>query len=227
MIPLRDTVPSERFPIVNWLLIIFNAIVFVFELTLNSTEAEVFFHKFGLIPSQISLTSGNQHTFFTNMFLHGGWGHFIGNMWILFIFGDNVEDRMGGIRYFFFYIITGLVAGFTHFILYRHSPAPAIGASGAISGIMAAYMFLFPRSKIISFVPVFFLPLLIPIPAFIYIAIWFAGQLFSGTYHLLFSPSVTGIAFWAHIGGFLSGLALYTLFLSRKRKIKKYNYKYY
>ncbi len=226
MIPLRDTQPSERFPIVNWVIIIINAIIFIFELTLNDAEAEIFFYKFGLVPSQVSLTSGNQYTFFTNMFLHGGWGHFIGNMWILYIFGDNVEDRMGSIRYLFFYIIAGLVASFTHFMLYRTSTAPAIGASGAISGIMAAYMFLFPKSKILTLVPIFILPLLIPIPAFIYIAIWFIGQVFSGTYHLLFSPSVTGIAFWAHIGGFLGGLLLYRLFLSPKRKRKKTNIKF-
>lgn len=225
MIPLRDTQPSERFPIVNWVIIIVNAIVFIFELTLTDAEAEMFFYKFGLVPSQTNLTSGNQYTFFTNMFLHGGWVHFIGNMWILYIFGDNVEDRMGRIRYLFFYIITGLIAGFTHYMLYRSSTAPAIGASGAISGVMAAYMFLFPRSKILSFVPVFFLPLLIPIPAFIFVAIWFIGQLFSGTYHLLFSPTATGIAFWAHIGGFLGGLILYRLFLLPKRKRKKFHYK--
>ncbi len=225
MIPLRDTQPSERFPIVNWVIIIVNAIVFIFELTLTDAEAEMFFYKFGLIPSKTNLTSGNQYTFFTNMFLHGGWVHFIGNMWILYIFGDNVEDRMGRIRYLFFYIITGLIASFTHYMLYRSSSAPAIGASGAISGVMAAYMFLFPRSKILSFVPVFFLPLLIPIPAFIFVAIWFIGQLFSGTYHLLFSPTATGIAFWAHIGGFLGGLILYKFFLLPKRKRKKFRYK--
>jgi len=227
MIPLYDTIPSKRFPVINWLIIILNAIVFIFELTLNDADTVNFFYKFGLVPAQTSLVSGNQYAFFTNMFLHGGWGHFIANMWILYIFGDNVEDRMGHARYFLFYIITGLIASFTHFMLYRNSTAPAIGASGAISGIMAAYMFLFPQSKIVSFIPVFFIPLLFPIPAFIYVAIWFIGQLFSGTYHLLFSPSVTGIAFWAHIGGFLGGLALFKLFLSRKRKRKKSNYKYY
>ncbi|UCH15238.1 MAG: rhomboid family intramembrane serine protease [Bacteroidales bacterium] len=224
MIPLRDTKHSERFPIVNWLIIIVNIIVFIYELTLNGAEAEAFFYKFGLVPSQTNLTSGNQYTFFTNMFLHGGWGHFIGNMWVLYIFGDNVEDRMGKVRYFFFYIIAGLIASFTHYMLHRNSPVPAIGASGAISGIMAAYMFLFPRSKILSFVPVFFIPLLIPIPAFIFIAIWFIGQVFNGTYTLLFSPTATGIAFWAHIGGFLGGLILYKFFLSRKRKRKKKKY---
>lgn len=226
MIPLYDTIPSKRFPVINWLIIILNAIVFIFELTLNDAETVTFFHKFGLVPAQTSLVSGNQYTFLTNMFLHGGWGHFVANMWILYIFGDNVEDKMGHIRYFLFYIIAGLIASFTHFILYRNSTAPAIGASGAISGIMAAYMFMFPRSKIVSFIPIFFIPLLFPIPAFIYVAIWFIGQLFSGTYHLLFSPSATGIAFWAHIGGFLGGLALYKLFLSRKRKRNKNKYYY-
>ncbi len=156
--------------------------------------------------------------FFTNMFLHGGWGHLIANMWILFIFGDNVEDRMGKVRYFLFYILCGLIATFTHFILHRNSPIPAIGASGAISGIMAAYMVMFPKSTIISFIPIFIIPLFLPIPAVIFIGIWFLGQLLSGTTSLMLSDNATGIAFWAHIGGFLGGLWLYRYFDSPGRK---------
>ena len=153
------------------------------------------------------------------MFLHGGWGHIISNMWILFIFGDNVEDRMGKIRYFVFYILCGLIAGFTHFVLHRHSGVPAIGASGAISGVMAAYMFMFPKSNILSLVPIIIVPLFIPIPAIIYIGIWFVGQLLSGASSLMLSSNATGIAFWAHIGGFLGGLFLYRLFDTSRRKV--------
>jgi membrane associated rhomboid family serine protease len=123
---------------------------------------------------------------------------------------------MGKGRYFLFYIACGLIASFTHFILHRNSPIPAIGASGAISGVMAAYMFMFPKSTIISIVPIIIIPLLLPIPALIYIGLWFLGQLLSGTTSLMLSDSATGIAFWAHIGGFLGGVAIYKYFDSRK-----------
>jgi len=184
-------------------------------------------YRFGLVPDNIRISSISNlyewriiifRPFFTNMFLHGGWGHIISNMWILFIFGDNVEDRMGKIRYFLFYILCGLTASFTHFVLYRNSPVPAIGASGAISGVMAAYMLMFPKSTILSFIPVFIIPLFLPIPAIVYIGIWFIGQLFSGTTSLMLSNSASGIAFWAHIGGFLGGLVLWRFFDSTRRK---------
>ncbi len=182
---------------------------------------------FGLIPDKIRFDEIESlrelritvfRPFFTNMFLHGGWGHLISNMWILFIFGDNVEDRMGKVRYFLFYILCGLIAGFTHFILHRNSAVPAIGASGAISGVMAAYMVMFPKSTIVSLVPIIIIPLFIPIPALIYIGIWFLMQLLSGTTSLMLSNSATGIAFWAHIGGFIGGLFLYRFFDSPGRR---------
>ncbi len=184
-------------------------------------------YNFGLVPDKVRLLEVDNlyefritilRPFFSNMFLHGGWLHLISNMWILFIFGDNVEDRMGKLRYFMFYILCGILASFTHFILHRNSPVPAIGASGAISGIMAAYMFMFPKSTIVSLVPIFIIPLFIPIPALIYIGIWFLIQLLSGTSSLMLSDSATGIAFWAHIGGFVGGILLYRFFDSSKRK---------
>jgi membrane associated rhomboid family serine protease len=202
--------------------------IFVFEVfMLNSQQAEIMIFNFGLVPDKVRLAEVDNlyefrinviRPFFTNMFLHGGWLHLISNMWILFIFGDNVEDRMGKMRFFLFYIICGILASFTHFILHRDSPVPAIGASGAISGIMAAYMFMFPKSTIISLVPIFIIPLFLPIPALIYIGIWFLGQLLSGTSSLMLSDSATGIAFWAHIGGFVGGMLLYRFFDSVKRK---------
>lgn len=228
MIPLRDTIPSRSFPIVNWILIIANAAVFITEVfVLNSEQAEALIYTYGLVPDNIRLSGVTSlyelrvnifRPFFTNMFLHGGWGHLIGNMWILYIFGDNVEDRMGKVRYFVFYILCGLVATITHFILHRNSPVPAIGASGAISGVMAAYMVMFPKSTIISFVPIFIIPLFLPIPAIIYIGFWFLVQLLSGTTSLMLSNLATGIAFWAHIGGFIGGLLLYRFFDSPSRR---------
>ncbi len=228
MIPLRDNIPSKSFPVVNWFLIIVNLGIFLFEVFfLNQQQAEAMIYQYGLVPDQVrlgGLTSLDEiritvlRPFFTNMFLHGGWGHIISNMWILFIFGDNVEDRMGKIKYFMFYILCGLIASFTHFILHRHSGVPAIGASGAISGVMAAYMFMFPKSNILSFIPIIIIPFFLPIPAIIYIGLWFAGQLVSGASSLMLSSSATGIAFWAHIGGFLGGILTYKLFDSSRRR---------
>ena len=223
MIPLRDTIPSKSFPIINYLIIIANLVVFIHEVRLPEIQLNEFMFKYGLVPDRILpgvIEMGNYKiltTFFTNIFIHGGLWHFIGNMWFLFIFGDNVEDRMGKINYLLFYIITGILASFSHFILHMNSPVPAIGASGAISGVMAAYMFLFPKSKVITLIPIFYIiPLFVPIPAYIFIGIWFVFQLISGTGHLLSHGSATGIAFWAHIGGFLAGILLYKLFVPRK-----------
>lgn len=193
----------------------------------DHAQSVALINAYGLVPDAVRLDDiSNLHEFrthiirpfFTNMFLHGGWGHILSNMWFLYIFGDNVEDRMGKVRYFLFYILCGLTASITHFILYRNSMAPAIGASGAISGVMAAYMLMFPKSTIISFIPIFIIPLLFPIPAIIFIGIWFIGQLLTGTTMLMLSDSATGIAFWAHIGGFLGGVWLYRYFVSGKRR---------
>lgn len=223
MIPLRDTIRPEKFPIVNWIIIFLNAFVFIFELMLSHKESEAFIQIFGLVPATTNLTGENTYRFLTTMFLHGGWLHFVGNMWVLYIFGDNVEDRMGSFRYLIFYLLVGFIAGLTHWVLYKSSMVPTIGASGAIAGVMAAYMFLFPRSMILSFVPLFFIPLFIPIPAIIFIGIWFVIQLLSGTYSLLLSSSATGIAFWAHIGDFIAGWLLYKRFLKKKwRKKRQY-----
>jgi membrane associated rhomboid family serine protease len=226
MIPLRDTIPSRTFPIVNSLLIAINVLIFIYEVfMLNAQQAELMIFNFGLVPDQVRLNEVGSifelrttvlRPFFTNMFLHGGWFHLLSNMWILFIFGDNVEDRMGKGKYLIFYILCGLIASITHFVLHRDSPIPAIGASGAISGVMAAYMLMFPKSTIVSLVPIFIIPLFIPIPALIYIGLWFFGQLISGTTSLMLSDTATGIAFWAHIGGFIGGVLIYRSFDSAK-----------
>jgi membrane associated rhomboid family serine protease len=227
LIPLKDTIPSKTYPVVNWFLILANLAVFIYAFYyLDDKSQEGFILTYGLVPDSVKLTDVSSiyelrisviRPFFSNIFLHGGWGHLISNMWSLYIFGDNVEDRMGKLKYFFFYICCGFAASITHFILYRYSGVPAIGASGAIYCLMAAYMVMFPRSTILSLVPVLIIPLFIPIPALIYIGIWFVAQLLSGTTSLM-SGTATGIAFWAHIGGFIGGLLLVRVMVSGKRR---------
>ncbi|GIV54093.1 MAG: rhomboid family intramembrane serine protease [Candidatus Kapaibacterium sp.] len=224
MFPLHDTIPSRQLPLVNWLIILANTVVFIYELTLSSYELETLIHIYGLVPLSITDPEWAKWTghptgfapLLTNMFLHSGWGHFFGNMWTLYIFGDNVEDRMGSFRYLVFYLLTGIVAGLTHVFLHADSTIPAIGASGAISGVMAAYMFLFPHSRIVFFIPLLFLPYFVELPALLYIGLWFVGQLISGITVLAITESASGIAFWAHIGGFIAGAVLYRIF-ARKR----------
>lgn len=226
MFPVRDNIPSKSFPVINWLIIVVNTLIFLLELMLPNEVLEQFFYLFGLVPARFShpgwadlngLHADNYWPFVTNMFLHNGWSHFIGNMWTLFIFGDNVEDRLGHFRYLAFYLLCGLGASLTHFYVYSYSTVPALGASGAISGVMAAYMVLFPRAKILMFFPLIIIPLFFEISAFIYLAFWFFIQLFNGTFGLLSANEATGIAFWAHIGGFVSGLFLYRYFYKRKK----------
>ena len=228
MIPLYDTVPSRKPPIMNWAIIILNTIIFIYEATLSPQELQMFLNTFGLVPRAINdpewaIANGLQPyaywTFFTNMFLHGSWIHYFSNMWTLWIFGDNVEDRMGPIKYFIFYSLTGIFASLTHYVMYASSTFPAIGASGAISGVMGAYMFLFPYSTIIFFIPIFFLPYYVEISAFVYVFFWFVGQFFSGIVSITVAPDKPGIAFWAHIGGFIAGIIFYKLFIQRTRPI--------
>lgn len=232
MFPIKDNNPSQTFPFVNWLIIIANIVVFIYEVKLGE-KASILFDEFALIPSKVPAINLDTvfspqitiySTFLTNTFLHGGIGHILGNMWTLFIFGDNVEDRMGHFRYLLFYLLSGVIASFTHFYLYQDSTIPALGASGAISAVMGAYMFLFPKARIIFLVPIIIIPLFIPIPAFIYLAFWFIGQFYNGTLTYNMGESTTGIAFWAHIGGFVSGAVLFSFFLKPKRRRKKISY---
>ncbi|MGQ9864440.1 MAG: rhomboid family intramembrane serine protease [Bacteroidia bacterium] len=224
MLPLYDTIPSRQRPWVNYLLIGLNVFIFLYQLGLSEIEMEHLFFEWGLVPLRFSdpawaldheLSADGYHVFLTNTFLHSGWAHLISNMWTLWIFGDNVEDRMGKMGYLLFYLLCGVLASVTHFFLYSFSAIPAIGASGAISGVMGAYALLFPHSRIIFLVPLLFWPFFIGLPAYLYIGGWFIGQLFSGTLSLAVEASAAGIAFWAHIGGFVAGVVLYRFFLRR------------
>jgi membrane associated rhomboid family serine protease len=226
MFPIRDNIPHKNFPVMNWVIILANTGVFLFQLTLNNEQLQSFFYLFGLVPARFShpewasmmgIQTDNYFPFLTNIFLHGGWLHFLTNMWTLYIFGDNIEDRMGPFRYLLFYLVTGVAASVTHFVIFSGSAVPALGASGAISGIMAAYIFLFPYSKILLLFPILFIPVFFELRAFFYIAFWFLLQLGNGLSDVLFSSGSSGIAFWAHIGGFFAGMSLFTFFLRKKR----------
>lgn len=226
MIPLRDANPSRSFPLVNWLLIGLNTVVFLFEISLPPTALERLIQLFGLVPAR--LMSGHLLawlTLLTSMFLHGGWFHFISNMWVLYIFGDNVEDRMGSGRYLLFYLLSGLTAGLLQTHILPTSRLPTIGASGAIAGVLGAYLLLFPAARVVTLIPGFFLPWLVEIPALFYLGFWFISQLFSGVFALSLpaGTSMGGVAWWAHIGGFLFGLLLGKRFARRPTYYSTWN----
>lgn len=216
MFPLYDTLRSRRFPIVNWMLIILNGMVFYYELKLNEAGLERFLHSWGLIPFQLASSPAETWiTIFTGMFLHGGWFHILSNMWILAIFGDNIEDRLGGGRYLIFYLLGGTAAALLEVYLSPSSNLPMIGASGAIAGVLGAYLILFPRARIVSLVPIIFIFTLVEIPAIIFLGFWFISQLFSG-WLALQGADMSGIAWWAHIGGFVFGMLAIRLFVRRR-----------
>lgn len=211
MIPLRDTIRSRSFPIVTWLLILANAVVFFFELSLGPRLLERFIFAFGMVPARLSLAHPwSLLTLLTATFLHGGWMHFLGNMWTLYIFGDNVEDRMGSGRFLLFYLLGGVAANLMQAWAYPNSHVPAIGASGSIAAVLGAYFLFFPHARVITLVPFFFLPWFVEIPAVFYLGMWFLTQFYSGLFALALpaQASMGGIAWWAHVGGFLFGFFL-------------------
>jgi membrane associated rhomboid family serine protease len=216
MIPIRDTIRSQTYPVVNSLIIAVNVLVFLIELS-QGQELNKFIYVYGLVPARYSIprisayfTTGQQAiSFLTFMFLHGGFLHLLGNMWFLYIFGDNVEDRLGHLRYVVFYLVCGLASGISHLALNWHSQIPTIGASGAIAGVMGAYFILYPRAKVLTLIPIFFFFQFLEVPAFLFLGVWFLFQFLSAA-----GPSahMGGIAWWAHIGGFLFGIMFLKLF---------------
>jgi membrane associated rhomboid family serine protease len=219
MIPLRDSPPTRSFPAINWLIIITNLLIFIYETTLTPGQLDRLVMTYGTVPARV--LAGHPQallTLFTSMFLHGGWLHVIGNLWVLYIFGDNVEDVMGSGRYLLFYLVSGIVAGLTQILIGPTSRIPAIGASGAIAGVLGAYLMLFPGSRVTTLVPVFFLPWFIEIPAIIFLGFWFILQFFNGLLALEVTTALGGIAYWAHIGGFLFGLVAVPFFGGRRSR---------
>jgi membrane associated rhomboid family serine protease len=217
MIPLRDTIPTRNFPIVNTTIIGINVLMYIVQIG-QGNEFFQFIYSYGLIPLRYSmpqlaseLPGGHPLiAFVAFMFLHSGFWHLLGNMWSLYIFGDNVEDRLGPIRYLLFYLLCGVASGVSHLILNLHSDIPIIGASGAIAGVMGAYFILHPKSKILTLIPIFFIPYFIEIPAYFFLGIWLVMQFISAA---LTQSDIGGIAWWAHIGGFVFGIVFLKLFL--------------
>ena len=219
MIPLYDTLHSRRFPLVNWLLIGLNVLVFLYELTLSPAGLDRLTRTWGLVPAQLTARPDlTWITIFTAMFLHGGWFHILSNMWVLFIFGDNVEDRMGPGRYLVFYLLSGVAAALMETFILPGSSVPMIGASGAIAGVLGAYLILYPRARVASLVPILFIFTIIEIPALIFLLFWFVSQLFSG-WLALQGTAGSGIAWWAHVGGFVFGMAAVGLFAQRLTRV--------
>jgi membrane associated rhomboid family serine protease len=228
MFPLQDSIPSRTPPIVTVALIAANVFVFLLQASLTPAALEQVIHLFGIVPARyshpewaewIGFPADDYWPFLTSQFLHGGWLHLLANVWTLWIFGDNVEDRLGHGRFLAFYLACGVAAGVAHGVVNPTSTVPAIGASGAISGVMGAYFVSFPRSRIILLVPILFYPLFFEVPAVFYLALWFLMQLSSGTVALAQSASASGVAFWAHVGGFAAGiLFLFPFLLGRGRR---------
>jgi len=215
MIPIGDNVPRSRVPLVTWGIILINVLIFVWQSGLSETELVSFFYSLGVVPLQFLAGDYEQvWVLLTSMFVHGNLGHLIGNMWILGLFGDNVEDRMGRLSYFAFYILCGVFAGLVHIFINPSSMVPTVGASGAIAGIMAAYLFLFPLARVTALVPVFIIPYFFRVPSFIFIGVWFLTQVYYGTLALGIT-AFGGVAWWAHIGGFIFGALIYRFFLRR------------
>lgn len=221
MIPLKDTIPSRRFPLMTLLLIGANIYIFYLQTQMNSQGYQHFVSHFGLFPlefsQQLQRVSFNFTPLLSYMFLHGGLFHLISNMWALWLFGDNVEDRMGWTRFLLFYLFAGIVSGLVHIYFNPMSPVPTIGASGAIAGVMGAYFIMYPSAKIVTLIPIIILPWFVEIPAMIYLAFWFFSQIYSalGTHG---DAAATGVAWWAHVGGFLAGMLTYGLFTDEHRR---------
>ncbi len=217
-IPLRDENPSRTTPFVNYALVAANIVVFLYQITLTHRAQDALAHVYGTVPIHYAqLLAGRGHLesalipLFTSMFLHGGPAHLLGNMLFLWIFGDNVEDFFGHIGYLAFYLFCGVTSGLTHILFNLHSSVPAVGASGAISGVLGAYLLLYPSNRVLTLILIF----VVPLPAFIILGYWFLLQFAAGL-SSLGAAATGGVAWWAHIGGFLTGL-LITLFVKKKK----------
>ncbi|HVP47118.1 MAG TPA: rhomboid family intramembrane serine protease [Bryobacteraceae bacterium] len=217
MFPLRDTQPSYSRPVITVLIIILNAVVFLHEISLDEYSRNYFIMHYGLVPARFHFSR-----ILTSMFLHGGWMHIIGNMWFLWIFGDNVEDAFGHVKYLIFYVLCGIAAGLTQVAFSAGSRLPMVGASGAIAGVMGAYLIKYPKARIVTLVFIFIFITTIEVPAALMLAYWFFIQFFSGVGTIGYSHiSQGGTAFFAHVGGFIAGMILVGLLGTRQTYLRR------
>jgi membrane associated rhomboid family serine protease len=229
MLPLKDDQPRYSTPYVNSFLIGLNILIFFFQwlqMVQDPRGAEIFLRQFGEVPAHLAAILGGSHRynlpqvvlpFFTSMFLHGSWMHVLGNMWFLYIFGDNVEDYLGHFKYLVFYLLCGLIAMSTQVVLYLNSNVPTVGASGAIAGVLGAYFILYPRARVLTWFFVF----LFYLPAWVMLGYWFVFQFLAGAASLSMTrvgKDVGGVAVWAHVGGFIAGMLMIRIFSPRARR---------
>lgn len=230
MIPFRDNIPSRSFPIINIALILTNVFVFFYELG-QGRHFERFITQYGVIPTHVFAWPETDLPltmlllpFLTSMFLHAGWLHLIGNMWYLWIFGDNIEDRLGHFNYLIFYLLCGFGAGIVHTVFNYDVSVPSIGASGAIAGVLGAYLVSYPFARVLTLVPVFFF-FVIEIPAIIVLGFWFLMQFLYGATALAAATAESGgVAWWAHVGGFVIGMVLVGIFPRKDRARYQYTW---
>jgi membrane associated rhomboid family serine protease len=221
VIPIRDDLRTRRIPVINYMLIAINVIVFIL-MWLAGSGQDAIVYQFALIPANFlaNINVANVTDIFTSMFMHGGLAHLAGNMLYLWIFGDNVEDRLGRFGYLVFYLAGGVVASLAHILTNPGSQIPTVGASGAIAAVLGAYLVMYPQSRVATFIPLGFFMRLTMLPASIVLGLWFVLQLFNG-FLSLGGPDVGGVAFWAHIGGFVTGLVV-GLFFRGRRQTQEY-----
>jgi membrane associated rhomboid family serine protease len=213
MLPLRDVIPSRTTPYVTVTIIVLNALAWLYEVSMPRRELDVFLQVFGVVPGALVPAS-----LLTSMFLHGSWSHVIGNMWYLWIFGDNVEDRLGHGRFVIFYLVCGLVAAFGQIAIDPESTLPLIGASGAIAGVMGAYFVLYPHSRVLTLIPLIIFWEIVELPAIMLLGFWFLMQLFSaGAIAATASTGGGGVAFMAHVAGFVFGMIAVFVFRKKQR----------
>ncbi len=228
MIPIGDNNPSRRTPIVNWTLIAMNLLVFFYELTLRPRALQGLFYTWGVIPHDVLLLLSEPMsapwdvwaTLITSQFLHGGWAHIIGNLLFLWVFGDNIEDALGHLTYLGFYLVSGVAAAIVQSVVVGPAEIPTVGASGAIAGVLGAYLVLFPFARIRLLIPIFIIFWTIQLPALLVIGWWFVQQFFYGI-GTLDEAAIGGVAFWAHIGGFVAGMIMILPFLGRARQRRR------
>ena len=219
MFPIRDTQPSYSKPVVTVLIIVVNLLVFLFEFSLDPYTLNDFIAQYGLIPDPRYF---HISAIFTSMFVHGGWLHVLGNMWFLWIFGDNIEDILGHEKFLLFYLLCGIAAALTQVFFSPDSRVPMVGASGAIAGVMGAYLVKFPRARILTLIPIIIFFTWLEIPAWFMLIYWFAIQLFSGVGSISETQYAQGgTAFFAHVGGFVAGIVLVYLMGARQRYYRR------